>query len=255
MRNDNSAWQVREEPDFGRSEEAGVGFREVAELKGADGDANKAEHVKAERGEEPAEVAVFAFVEEDFEPGVALALAEGADVFGAEGIAFRGADAGEHPCDLFRRGVAGNLDVIGLVQMGGGVGNGVGPLGVVGKEEEALASLIEAADGDDAGQIRSGAQTLEDGAAALFVRLSDDEAGGFVEHEVNESLARDGLAINFDARMGEIETSIRITFHAAIEADAPSLNDLKGLSTRTASKLRQRASQADRCARHVVSIA
>ncbi len=231
-----------------------MGLGEGTEFERADRDADEAVDFEIEGFEEAADVAVFAFVEEDFKLGVALALAEGVDAFDAESVSFGRGDAREHLGQLLRGGMAGDLDVVGLVEMGRGVGDGIGPLSVVGEEEQAFAGLVEPADGDDAGQVWDGAEALEHGAAALFVRFGDDEAGGFVEHEVDESLARDGLAIDFDARLGEIETSVRIAFHAAVEADAPSLNDLKGLGTGAVAELRQRASQADRGARHVVSI-
>jgi len=128
------------------------GFEEVAELEGADGDTDEAEDFDAEGVEHAADMTVFAFIEGEFEPGVFLARAEKAGAFAAECFAAFGFDSALKFLDERRVGERGDLDVIGFVEMGGGVGDAGVPFGIVGEKEEAFAGFVEAANGGEPGE-------------------------------------------------------------------------------------------------------
>ena len=127
-------------------------FGEAAKMEGADGDAAQAEDFDAEGVEDAADLAVFAFVKGQFEPGVFFAGAEETCALAAEEFLAFGFDSALELFDERGIGERGDLDVIGFVEMRGGVGDASAPFGIVGEEEETFAGFVEAADGTKPGK-------------------------------------------------------------------------------------------------------
>src|ERR1035437_8000825 len=97
-----------------------------------------------------AQFAVAALDENHFVPGI-VALADlanagrgGADR-GRAGLATLNGDAATENVQLGFGGLAGDLDEISFFHAGGGLGEAVGQLAVVGDDEKALAHVVEAA--------------------------------------------------------------------------------------------------------------
>ena len=132
--------------EFGGGKGAMGGFGEVAEVEGADGDADEAEDFDAVGVEYAADLAVFSFVENDFEPGVFFARAEESCALAAEEFVAFGFHTTLQRFEERWIRDGGDLDVVGLVEMRGGVGDAGVPLGIVCEKEQAFAGFVEAAD-------------------------------------------------------------------------------------------------------------
>src|ERR1700677_2448836 len=72
---------------FARSERTYAPLAQIAEHHAANGDADQAQDFDSEVFEHPANVPVFAGVENDFEPGIAFPLAQDGGAFRAQEIA------------------------------------------------------------------------------------------------------------------------------------------------------------------------
>jgi hypothetical protein len=110
---------------------------------------------------------VAAFIQQDLQPGILFTFAQQRSAFGREEAVF-GRDAGLELAQQRRVGDAVDLDMVGFVEMSGGVGDGIGPGGIVGEQQQALAGLVESADGRKVGFGRT-LQTGEDRGAAFFI--------------------------------------------------------------------------------------
>lgn len=167
--------------------------------------------------EEAADVTVAAFVEDDFKPGVFFAFTEEGDAFGGEG-AVAGGDAGLEGGEESGVREAVDLNVVGFVEVAGGVGDGVGPGGVVGEEQEAFAGLVEAADGGEVG-VGGVGEAGEDGGTAFFVGGGGDEAAGFVEGEVDGRGDGNELAVDRDDLAFELDGEFGVATDDAVDGD------------------------------------
>lgn len=191
---------------------------QIPECDAADGDADEAQDLDVEGFKEAADVAVAALVEDQFEPGVFFAGAEEGGALGGE-EAFGGWHA---VLQGGQQGVIGqlvDLDVVGFVEMAGWVGDGTGPGGVVGEEEEALAGLVEAADGSEVG-VGNAVEAGEDVGAAFFVRGGGDETPGFVEHQEDGGSDRDEPAIDEDDLAFKTDGELGVAADDAVHLDA-----------------------------------
>ena len=112
-------------------------------------------------------------------------------------------DAAAENVELGFGGLAGDLDQVGLFHAGGGLGEAVGQLAVVGDHEQALAHVVQAADGVEA--LLHLVEELHHRGAALGVLDGGDEAAGLVEDEVAVALgALEQLAVHADVVAGGV---------------------------------------------------
>ena len=152
-----------------------------------------------------AELAVAAFGEGELVPGV-VAAADELDFGGGgdDAVATAAADlveaaavdhdaAGGSGRGRLAGGTAADFDQVGLFDSGGGLGERVGEVAVVGHEEQAFGEVVEAAYGVEADAVAVGAgdlllggfgDELHDGGALLGVFEGGDVAAGLVEHVV-----------------------------------------------------------------------
>ena len=226
---------------------------EFAELAGGDVEAERSVayatdllDVVADLFEHFAELAVAAFDEGDLVPGV-VAAADQLDFGGGgdDAVAAAGADlveaaAVDHDALAYLVEAAGgwdsaDFDEVGLFYSGGGLGERVGEVAVVGHEEQAFGEVVEAAHGVEAGQLaveagdlllRSLGEELDDGGAVLRVVEGGDVAAGLVEHEVAVRLgAAEELAVDADVVAGGVVAGAEggdggaVDLHAAFEDD------------------------------------
>ena len=212
-------------------------------MEGTDGDADEAEDFDTKRVEHAANVAIFAFVESDFEPGVFFAGAEKGGAFAAEDFVAFCFDATFERFEKWRIRESCDSNVVGFIEMRGGIGDPGVPLGVVGEEEEAFAGFVEAADGCEPGQICR--QERVDGVAAFFVRRGSDDAAGLVHHEVDFFGGLDGLSLHFDAIGAEADGSFRVFWCGAVEADFALADQFDRLLAGTVAEFREGSSQAN----------
>lgn len=97
-----------------------------------------------------ANVTVAAFIQQDFQPGVLFAFAQQGGAFGGEEAVF-GAGSGFELAQQRGIGNTVDLNMVGFVQMTGGIGDAVCPGGVIGEKQQAFAGLIESANGRQVG--------------------------------------------------------------------------------------------------------
>ena len=186
-------------------------------MEGADGDADQAEDFDAEGVEDAADLAVFAFVKCEFEPGVFFAGAEEGCSFAAEEFVVFGFDSTLEGVNEVRVGHGGDLHVVGLVEMGFGIGDPGVPFGIVGEEEEAFGGFVEAADGGEPGRIWR--QECVDSIPAFLVCSCSDDATRLVHHEIDFFRRLERLSLHFNAIGAEADRGFGILGRDAIEAD------------------------------------
>jgi len=179
-----------------------------------------------------ADLAVAAFDEGDFVPGVGSVFVEadfGGRGFYAAVVVEGDVDTGAEASEGLFVGAAADFDEIFFGDVGAGLGEFLGEGAVVGEEEEAFAGVIEAADGIDA--FRERAEELHYGGAAFGVADGGDVAFGFVEHEIEEALGGlDRFAVDADGVRVGIAFGAEFGDDLAVEGDAAGGDDLFGFA-------------------------
>ena len=193
-----------------------------------------------------ANLAVAALDEDHFVPGI-VGLAEKAEAGGgghdAALIAAGGRRAGlsdlgtaiDHDAvaelvDRRERGFTADFDEVGFLDAGGGAGEGVGEVAVVGHEEEAFARVVEAANGKDA---LASFEEVGDGGAVFGVAGGGDVALRFVENVVARTLgAMEELAVDANVVAGGVGFGAEFGDGLAVDLDAAAGDQLFGLAAR-----------------------
>lgn len=231
---------------------------ELAELAGSDvqakgpiADAADLFDVVADLLEHFSELAVAAFDEGDLVPGV-IAATDELDLGGSgdDAVATAGADlvetaAVDHDAvaDLVEaagRRDAADLDQVRLFDSGGGLGERVGEVAVVGHQQQSLREVVEAANGVKPGKLAVEAghlllgglsEEIHDGGAVLRVFEGRDVAARLVEHEVAVRLRpAEQLAIDADVVLGGVVASAEGGDSGSVDLDAALEDDLLGLA-------------------------
>ena len=167
--------------EFSFGEGAEVARREI-EGEGAEGDTLDLFDVVADVMEHAADLAIAAFNENDFVPGVGGVFEEadlGGRSFDAATVVENDGDAVAEALERLLGGTAANFDVVGLGDVGGGFGELLSEGAVVGEEQQTLAGVVEAADGIEA--LGLVAEKLHDGGTALGIAGGGDVAFGLVQ--------------------------------------------------------------------------
>lgn len=140
-------------------------------------------HKEADRLEHAADLAVAAFDESDFVPGVGGVFVEtnfGGRGFYATVVVEGDVDAVAEAGKGFFVRAAADFDQVFFGDVGAGFGQFLGQGAVVGQEQEAFARVVKAADGVDA--LGERADELHYGGAAFGIADGGDVAFGLVEH-------------------------------------------------------------------------
>src|SRR5262249_45226136 len=145
---EKSDWLQRaiERRFFHRRQLASVALAERTEPQRTDGNANQPQDFDATGLQHSADLAVFAFVQNDFDPLIFFAAAKDASCLCPERVAI-GSDAA---CEVFEQRFAGkpsDLYVVGFVEMRFGRSDPRGPFGIVGEEQQPFAGFIKTPDG------------------------------------------------------------------------------------------------------------
>lgn len=124
-------------------------FWKVAQTEWTDRDADEAKNFNPERVKHAADLAVLAFFEIDFDPGVFFARAKKGGALGLEDVSLWDFDAVLQSLQQPRVGHNADLNMVGLDEMRGGIRDARGPRGIVGEQEQTFAGFVEASDGSD----------------------------------------------------------------------------------------------------------
>ena len=184
------------------------------EGEGAELDALDFLDQEAYRQEHAPDLAIAAFDESEFVPGIFHVL-EQADFSGRElhatVVAERDGDAVAKFLDGLVVGLAADFDVICFGDVRAGLGEFLCQCAIVGEEKKTFAGVVETADGIDA--FREIAEELHDGGAAFGVANGGDVTFGFVQKKIDEALwgterlaiDRDGVGegVGFGAEFGD----------------------------------------------------
>jgi hypothetical protein len=125
-------------------------------------------------------------------------------------------------------GLAADFDEVGFFDAGGGAGEGVGEVAVVGHEQEAFAGVVEAADGEDA---LAGLEEVHDGGAAFGIAGGGDVALRFVEDEVAGALgAVEELAVDANVVARGVSFGAELGDGLAVDLDAAGGDEFLGFA-------------------------
>jgi hypothetical protein len=143
---------------------------------------------------------------------------------------------------LFRHPV--DLDMVGLLDAGSGIEDGVRPAAVIAQEQQAFARLVEPADRSDEGQVDAVEAGIDRG-APLWVVPRRQHAARLVEHQIDALLGADRLAVDGDAGAADLQAQGRIAGEPPVDTDAALGDQLLGLAARAIAELGQDAREAD----------
>ena len=178
--------------------------------------------------EHAADLAIAAFDENDFVPGIGSVFEKadfGRSGFDAATIVESDGDPVTEALKRLSAGTAADFDVIGFGDVRGGLGELLGEGAVVGHEEKALAGVIEAAYGIEA--LGLVAHELHDGGAAFGIADRGDIAFGLVQQEIDETLCRlERLAIDGDGVRAWIGFGAELGDDLAVDGDATREDEL-----------------------------
>jgi len=226
-----SASEILELVDFG--------FGEGAEFPGGDVENEGAElgalnlfDEEADLLKHAADLAIAAFDEDDFVPGVRGVFDEtdfGGRGFDAAAVVEGDGDAGAQALERFFAGLAADFDEIGFGNVGAGLGEFLGQGAIVGKEKKPFTGVIEAANGIDA--LGEFAEELHDGGAAFGIADGGDVAFRFVQEKIDETLrAVEGFAVDADGVGLRIGLSSLLGYDLAVKRDATGGDDFFGFA-------------------------
>jgi hypothetical protein len=181
-----------------------------------------------------AELAITAFDEDDFVPGI-VALADLADLRGGgmdatrAGLAAFDSDASAEAIEGFLSGLAADFYEVGFLHTCGGPGEFVGQVAVVGHEQQAFAQVVETANGIETfARLR---EELHHRRAAFGIAHRGHEALGLVEHVVAETLgALEQFAIDADVVVGSIGLTAELGDDFAVDLNAALGDQLFGMA-------------------------
>jgi hypothetical protein len=167
-------------------------------------------------------VPVLALVQHYFQPTVAGAVTEQPDAPCGQEI------AGDvhpllHPLDQRSAGDATDLNVVGLLQLARRVGNTRRPIGVVGKQKQTLAGLVQPSNRGDKGQTRS-REAFKHRGSALLVRSSGDEPARLVQCQVQPGRGAKQAPIHCDLVPVEVHAPFKFPANFPVDPHAPGRN-------------------------------
>jgi DNA-binding PadR family transcriptional regulator len=217
-------------------------FRQIAELQGANRHADQAQDFHPESFEHAADLPVFAFIENNLQPGIFLSCAKNTGALGLQRVASRVCNAVLQSFEKSSIGHGSDLRVIGLVQMGSRIGDARGPFRIIGEKKKSFAGFIEPSGGRNPGKI--GGQQRINGVASFFVGSGGHDAARLVEHKVDLLSAGHRLACHLDAVLTEAHWRLRIFCHRTVEADFSFANEPESLRTGAEAELGKRAGKA-----------
>src|SRR5262249_14909892 len=134
---------------FRTGQPAGLAGGQRADLERTQGGAAQAHDLVPQPGEHAPDLAVLALIEDDLQPGAVTLRLEALDTRRLNASAAQ-PDTFEQLAQVFRRGMAGHLDLIRLRHAEPGVREAVGQVAIVGEQQQPLAGLVEPAHRVDA---------------------------------------------------------------------------------------------------------
>jgi hypothetical protein len=218
-------------------------FGKIAKLNRADGNSDESKHFDAEGIEHASDLAVFAFVENDLDPGVLFASTDDVGALCCEHVAFRNFDAALESFQQVCVGDGTDLDMIGFVEMRGGIGDARSPFGVVGQKKKAFAGLIEPAHGNDPAQIQR--KERVDSVAPFLIGGGGNDAAGLIEEEIDLFGGNEQFAFHLNAIHAETNRRFGISRDSAIKADFAITDKVERPRARAVPEFGECASQAD----------
>ncbi len=217
--------------DFFRQQVA-VFARVNVQCEGAVADALELLHVVPGLLKHRADLAVAAFDQRDFIPGVVRFMDEldaGWGSTGVDAFAVGQLDAG---AELFNGGVAGlatNLDKIRFWNMRGCLGEGISQLSVVGEQQETLTGVVQASYRVDA--LLDALQEVDNRGTPFRVAERSDVALGLVQQDVNMVAGElDELAVDADMVFAGVGLRSELSDGLAVDLDEAGGDEFLGFA-------------------------
>ena len=219
---------------FFARERPGLSLGKITEGKRADGDPDEAEDIDVQRGEHATDVAISTLVKDDFKPAMLGAGAQERRSKRAEELAL-GANAAAESLQEIVGGDRTDLDMVGLLKMGSGIGDASRPLRIVREQQETFAGLIETADRRKPGE--AGWEKSVDRLSALLVGGGRDNAAGLVQNQVHPGMGLDGRTAHGNA-ITRANGRLWVAAHGSVHRDRAAADEEGGLRARTVASFR-----------------
>ncbi len=201
---------------FGCERADGAG-RQFAEAHRADGDAAELLHLMADAGQQAADFAVTAFVQNHFEDCRAFAPTFDSHVLGV-GKALSQVHTTLELAEGFALDLAGNLNLVNLLNSMTWMREPVREVAIVGHQDEAFARNVEPA--DRVHPLRIGRQQIDHAWASGGVAGRRHNAFGFVYGKVNELRPAQRFAVDTDFLSLRIDARAELCHYLMIYLDA-----------------------------------
>jgi len=223
---------VLELGDFANSERTKFSSGNV-EGKGAELDTFDFFDEEADGLEHAADLAIAAFDESDFVPGIGGVFVEldfRRRSFDTAAVVEGNGDTVAKALDRLLVGAATDFDEIGFGDVRAGFGQFLCEVAIVGEKQESFAGVVETPNGIDAGIERT--EELHDSGAAFGIGNGGDVAFGLVEKEIERALGGfDGLAVDTDVVLIGVGFGAEFGDDLAIYGDAAGGDDLFSFAT------------------------
>lgn len=208
-----------------------LSFREIAQGERTDGNPNEPKGLEIQSGEDSADLAVFAFIENNLEPRVFFADPQDGSFADGEELAFAENSRLNFLEEIGIRDAV-DLDVVGLFDVIVRIEEPICPTSVVGEEEQPFACLVEAAHWRNVRKVSS-FKALENGRPALLVGTRGYEPGGFVEHQIIQAFGGNRVAVHAYFGALQVQAKIWIGNFLAVYRNAILIDEINSLRART----------------------
>ena len=168
--------------------------RHIAQSQRSDGDPSQRHHFVAQSGQDPPDLAVLAFAEDDLEFGDFRSSFDQLDPLDFD-QPLGDVDAFTHLTHGFRINFAGHHDSVNLANLIFRVRQTLGQFAIVGHQDQPFAAAVEPADRKNAFGRRD---QIDHPRSALGIAIGGHHADGFVDGKVNQSLRPQQRSVDFD---------------------------------------------------------
>lgn len=203
--------------------------------------AHQLQHFESYRLDHPADLAVFALGQHNFEPRIFAAIFQPPHAERVRPVAALHLNAALQLCDHIIWEQSTGFDAIGLGHAGGRIGNEICELGVVGDQQQPGRILIEPPDREQ--PLPGVAETIINRLAASGVAMAGDHALGFVKEHVGFSRGLQPPAVEMDRILLRAHPEFGIADHTPVHLETAALDGLLSFAARSHAEPRKRAIQ------------
>ena len=208
---------------------------QAIEADGTNGDAAQHHDLVAQPRQHAADLAILALVEDDFQPGAVPLRFQALDAAGAD-VAVAEPDPLEQLLHVLGVRMAGDLDVIRLVDAEAWVHQAIGQLAVVCQKKQPFAVLIEPAHGVDA--LADVRHEVDGARPAGGIEVGAEVAARLVDQPVDELFGVERLPVHAHGGV-RLDARAQLADHAPTDGDAAAEDQIFAVPARADTGMRQ----------------